>query len=64
MSLKRVFASVWKSLFSRSIWNQHATVEECIILKRLKELMEAMPQVSPTLPGVEGAEGGVRLGDA
>ena len=64
MFLKRIFARVWNSLFNRSTRNQYVTVEECIILKRLMELMEAMPQVSPTLPGVEAAEGGPHLGDA
>ena len=64
MFLKRVFARVRNSLFNRSTRNQYVTVEECIILKRLMELMESMPQVSPTLPGVEAAEGGPQLGDA
>jgi hypothetical protein len=61
MFLKRIIAPVRKCLFSRGAREQHLTVEECIIVKRLRELIEVTPQVSPTLRVVERVEGGVRL---
>jgi hypothetical protein len=64
MFLKCIIASVWKCLFSRGAREQHLTVEECVITKRLRELMDVTPQVSPTLPGGEGAERAIQAGDA
>jgi hypothetical protein len=43
---------------------QHLTVEECVIVKRLSELMEIAPQVSPSLPRGEGAEDAIQARDA
>jgi hypothetical protein len=60
MFLKRIIAPVRKCLFSRGAREQHLAVEECIIVKRLRELIEVTPQVSPTLRVVERVEGGVR----
>ena len=62
MFFKRIIAPVRKCLFSRGAREQHVKVEECVILTRLRELMEVTPQVPPTLRAVERAEGGVRLG--
>jgi hypothetical protein len=57
-----IFAPVRKSLVGRTA--AAPATEECVILKRLRQLMEVTPQVSPTLPAVESAEGGVQAGDA
>src|SRR5436190_18401330 len=64
MSLKSIIASIWKCLFSRGARQQHLTVEECVITQRLRELMDVTAQVSPTLPGGEGAERAIQAGDA
>lgn len=64
MFLKRIFAPVGNSLFNRRARAQHTPAEECVILKRLRELMEVTSQVPPTLPGVEGGEGEPQLGGA
>jgi hypothetical protein len=56
MFLKRIIASVASSLFNRSARAQHAPAEECIIGKRLRELMDVTPHIplalSPTAAAV------------
>jgi hypothetical protein len=59
MFLKRMLAPVRKSLFGRNAPTQDSTAETCIILKRVRELMEMPPAVPAAAPSAANADGGV-----
>ena len=49
MFLTRIFAPFGNALFNRSARAQQRPAEECVILKRLRELREATPHVAAML---------------
>ena len=64
MVLIRIFASVWKFLFTRAPREKYLPAEECVIVKRLRELKDVTPQISPTLSEAEDTKGAVEAGGA
>jgi hypothetical protein len=55
MFQKRIFAPFGNALLNRSAPAPHAPAEECVILKRLRELREVTPHIPPALSSTAGA---------